>query len=91
MQADMEQLTSKADSKKPPSRAAELDELATRHKLQITHLEQVQRLLHNDEVSWLGELAELMGDVVLLGRAAKHRGALYCNRGIKGWQRQFPV
>ena len=77
MQADLEQVLSTADAKKPPPKAAELDELATRHKLQITHLEQVQRLLHNNEVSWLGTLAGLMGSAVLLGRAAKHGGALY--------------
>ena len=61
MQADLEQLLSKADAKRPLSRAAELDELATRHKLHITHLEQVQRLLHNDEVSWLGESGRSQG------------------------------
>ena len=61
MQADMEQLLSKADTKKTPPKAAELDELATRHKLQITHLEQVQRLLHNDEVSCLGEAGRSHG------------------------------
>ena len=53
MQADLEQLLSKADAKRAPPKAAELDDLATRHKLQITHLEQVQRLLHNNEVSRL--------------------------------------
>ena len=52
----MEQLLAKVDPKKASPRAAELDELATRHKLQITHLEQVQRLLHNDEVCGLGLL-----------------------------------
>lgn len=56
MQADMEQLMSKIDAKKASFKAAELDELARRHKLQITHLEQVQRLLLNDEVRWLSFL-----------------------------------
>ena len=81
MQADLEQLLSKADVKKPPSPAAQLTWLATRHKLQITHLEQVQRLLHNDEVGWLGgfgrshgccSAAEACCKAWLPGLAAKH-------------------
>eukprot|EP00891_Asterochloris_glomerata_P003768 jgi/Astpho2/3768/Aster-x0589 len=80
IEADMEQLTSKADSKKPPSRAAELDELATRHKLQITHLEQVQRLLHNDEVTpeqIQQRLKDSMKDYL---ERAREPGDAYANR-----------